>query len=84
MKKVHYKSLKFNTIYSLILAIIFLIVIIAIPDIMLGVSMAFLILYVTGNGLIHARNNELERDTIVEYFVISFIALIILIETIKQ
>jgi len=51
---------------------------------MLGVSMAFLILYVTGNGLIHARNNELERDTIVEYFVISVIALIILIETIKQ
>jgi len=84
MKKSHYKSLKFNTIYSLILAIIFLVVIIAIPDLMLGVSMAFLILYVTGNGLIHARHNELGRDTIVEYFVISVIALIILVETITQ
>lgn len=84
MKKIHYKSLKFNTIYSLILAIVFLIVIMAIPDIMLGVSMVFLILYVTGNGLIHARHNELGRDTIVEYFVISVIALIILIETVTQ
>jgi len=84
MKKNHYKSLKFNTIYSFILAIIFLIIIITTPDILLGVTMVFLILYVAGNGLIHARHNKLDRDTLVEYIVISVIALFVLIDTIVQ
>lgn len=84
MKKKHYKTLKFHTIYSFVLAIIFLIIIIIVPDISLGLTMSFLILYVGGNGLIHAQNNELAHDTLVEYIVISIIAMIIIIGTIKR
>ena len=84
MKKNNYKSLRFNTIFSLTIAIIFLIIIINYPDILLGIAMVFLILYVAGNGLIHAKYNNLNHDTLVEYIVVSIIALIVLIGAIAQ
>jgi len=49
----------------------------------LSAAAVFLILYVTGNGIIHTRNNELSRDTLIEYIILAFIALILLIGTIK-
>jgi hypothetical protein len=79
MKKLHYKSLKFHTVYSFVLAVVFLIMIIVVPDISLGLAMAFLILYVAGNGLIHTRNNELKRDTLMEYIILSIIVFVVII-----
>lgn len=79
MKKAHYKSLKFHTFYSLILALVFLMVLFFEPDFSLGISMVFLVLYVGGNGLIHARNNKLDRDILIEYFLLSIIMLVIIV-----
>ncbi len=84
MKKSHYKTLKFNSIFSLSLALVFLIVIFLFPDIILGISMAFLVIYVAGNGLIHARSNKLERDTLIEYILLSVIALVIVVGAITR
>lgn len=84
MKKLHYKSLKFHTLYSFLLASIFILIIMVFPDIILGTTMAFLLLYVAGNGLIHARNNKLERDTMVEYFLLSVIVLLVIISAITR
>jgi len=83
MKKIHYKSLKFHAIYSFILATIFLAVIVFTPDISLGIAMVFLVLYIAGNGLIHARNNKLERDTLMEYIIVSIIVFVIIIGAIR-
>lgn len=79
MRKRHHVSLKFHTGYTLVLAIIFVAVIIFKPDIALAGSMVFLILYIVGNGIIHSRKNVLSRDTIVEYCIVSAIALVVLI-----
>lgn len=84
MKKKHHASLKFHTIYSIVISVIFLIVILLVRDITLGAAAVFLIFYVAGNGIIHSKNNELKRDTLVEYILLSIIALVIIIGTITQ
>lgn len=73
MKKVHLPSLKFHTIYSSILAIVFVITLIIVPDFMLGIALGILLAYVIGNGIIHGKKNELTRDAIVEYILLSVI-----------
>ena len=50
------------------------------PQFSLAVAMGFLLLYVAGNGIIHTRQNKLERDTLIEYVILSVIALVILID----
>lgn len=77
MKKVHSASFKFHLIYSTILAIIFLIMILLVRDIALGIVMLVLLAYVAGNGIIHGRKNELTRDTIIEYVIVSAIVAVI-------
>jgi len=84
MKKIHHKSQKFHTIYNIIICSIFVIIIIFFHDISLIASTIFLLFYVTGNGLIHATKNELNRDTILEYMILSIIALIILVNTFSK
>lgn len=84
MKKNHYQALKLHAIYSLILAIIFAVIIILVPDLILGVTMVFLLAYVAGNGLIHSKSNQLERDTLVEYILLALIALIVVIGSINR
>lgn len=79
MKKIHATSLKFHIIYSVILAIIFLIAIIVVRDIALGVMMLALLAYVVGNGIIHGRKNELTRDAILEYIIVSAIVAVVLL-----
>lgn len=78
MKKQHFRKLKFHTIFSVILSAIFLIVLLFVRDISFGVAAGFLSAYVIGNGIIHIKHNELSRDTVLEYVIISIITLIII------
>lgn len=79
MKKLHHPSLKFHTIYSLALSVILFAVLLYVRDITLGVAVLFLTLYIAGNGIIHAKHNELKRDTLVEYTLVAVIVLIVII-----
>jgi hypothetical protein len=78
MKKIHLQSLKLHTIFNVIVWMLYLAVILICTDATLVVSVVFLLIYITGNGLIHSRKNQLSRDTLVEYVILSLIALIIL------
>ncbi len=79
MKKQHYKKLKFHTIFSIIISLLFLTILLVNRDITLGVAMLFLVAYIVGNGIIHVRHNELKRDTILEYIIVSVIVLVLII-----
>jgi len=79
MKKLHYQKLKFHTIYSVSLSVIFLGVLLFVRDLSFGIAVLFLCSYVFGNGIIHVKNNELSRDTIVEYVIVSLIATVVII-----
>lgn len=83
MKKKHHSSLKFHTIYSIILSVVFLAIILVRHDLTLGLTMVFLTLYIVGNGIIHTTKNELKRDTLVEYVLVSIIIMIMTIGAIK-
>lgn len=82
MKKIHFPSMKFHTIYSVVLSVLFLAIVLVVPDITLAATSIFVILYVVGNGIIHSRKNELNRDTLIEYMLVSAVALVILIGTV--
>jgi membrane-anchored protein YejM (alkaline phosphatase superfamily) len=84
MKSKHHKSLKFHTIFSIMLSIIFIAVLLINQDITLFTSAVFLLIYITGNGLIHSKTNKLSRDTMIEYIILSIIALLILLGTISR
>lgn len=79
MKKFHHASLKLHVIYSVFLSVIFLAILLFVRDIALGASMFFLVLYVVGNGIIHTKKNELKRDTLLEYVLVSAIVLVVLL-----
>jgi hypothetical protein len=78
MKKQHFKKLKFHTIFSVILSAIFLLVLLFVHDLSFGIAAAFLCAYVIGNGIIHIKNNELNRDSVVEYVIVSVIVGIVI------
>lgn len=80
MKKAHYSSLKFHTIYNLTLATVFVIITLIMRDVTLALALLFLFLYIAGNGIIHSRNNTLSRDTLIEYVLVSLVVLVIIIE----
>jgi hypothetical protein len=75
----HIRTLKFHTIYTVALTVIFLVIALLAQEIILGVAMLFLLLYVAGNGIIHGRKNELTRDTLLEYIIISAIVIVMII-----
>jgi len=79
MKKHHTHKLRFHTIFSVALVLVFLIVLFFVRDISLAIAMLFLAVYIAGNGIIHAKYNELKRDTIVEYVIVSGIVIVVLI-----
>lgn len=79
MKKVHVRTLKFHTIYSFILAIVFLIVALFVRDAMLMATMFLVLLYIAGNGIMHRRKNQLSRDSVVEYAMVSTIVIVMII-----
>lgn len=78
MKKQHLPTLKFHTIYTIVLSLVFAGIIVFVPDITLFAAVFFLILYVAGNGIIHSRNNELRHDSLIEYIIVSLVALVVL------
>ena len=79
MKKQHHKSLKFHTIFTIVLVLVCLATILLKPDWILAVSCALLIAYVAGNGIIHSRKNELTRDSIFEYGIVAVIVGLIIV-----
>lgn len=79
MKKQHHKTLKFHTIFTLILVLVCIVTVALKPDWILAVSCALLIAYVAGNGIIHSRKNELSRDSLFEYLIIAAIAGLIIV-----
>ncbi|TAL14137.1 hypothetical protein EPN95_03985 [Patescibacteria group bacterium] len=79
MKKKHIASLKFHTLYSIILAAIFVLVVIFVRNIVFAAAAGFLLLYIIGNGIIHTKKNELTRDTLLEYILISAIVLVVIV-----
>lgn len=82
MKKIHLPSLKFHTIYSAILAVVFLIIAIFVRDIILSAAMLIVVLYVAGNGIIHSKKNEITRDALLEYIIVSAIIIVIVVSVI--
>ena len=84
MKKQHHSSLKLHTIYTLLLIAVFGVLLLFVRDMTLGVAMLFLALYISGNGIIHARKNVLHRDTLLEYLLVGIITLVLLIGFILQ
>ena len=82
MKKTHAKTLKLHTIYNISIGLILVGVIIFKPDFTLLASTVFLLLYVVGNGIIHLQNNELKRDTCLEYIILSVVVFVIIISTV--
>lgn len=79
MKKQHFRKLKFHTIFSVILSVAFLVVLLIVPDLSLGIAAVFLCAYIIGNGIIHVKNNELSRDTVLEYILVSAIVIVVII-----
>lgn len=79
MKKIHFPTLKFHTIYTIILSVVFLGIILLAPEITLFAAIVFLLLYIGGNGIIHTRKNELTRDSLVEYIIVSLVVLVVLL-----
>ena len=79
MKKQHQKTLKFHSYYNITLGIIFLTIILIKSDVTLMASMVFLFMYVIGNGIIHTRSNKLEKDSCLEYIILSIVVLVVII-----
>lgn len=79
MKPKHFRAMKFNTIYSVSLAIVSVALLLLFPDISLIIACAFLVLYVAGNGVIHWHHDTLSRDAIVEYIILSLVAVVLVV-----
>ena len=82
MKKIHIPTLKLHTIFNAVVWVLYLTIIFIYTDATLIISTVFLLIYITGNGLIHSRKNQLSRDTLVEYIILSLIAFVILADAI--
>lgn len=79
MRKQHHKTLKFHTIFSIVLVLAGVTVLILKPSWLLAVSWILLLAYVAGNGIIHSRKNQLTRDSLLEYIIVAAIAVLILV-----
>jgi len=77
MKKRHVSKLKFHTIFSVVIAVMFLTILLVVRDVSLGIAMVFLGVYIAGNGIIHVRHTELTRDAVIEYILVGGIALVL-------
>lgn len=69
----------FHLWFTFGLAIISSGVIVLVPSASLFIVLAFLFVYVAGNGLIHARAQTLTRDILIEYGLVALVALVVLI-----
>lgn len=80
MRQEHHLTLKFHTIYSLGLALIFVVMMLIMKSLAFGLAVIFLMMYIAGNGIIHIKKNKLTRDTIIEYVLVSLVVLVIFID----
>lgn len=79
MRKRHVGKLKLHTFFSIAIAVVFLSVLLVAKDISLVLAMLFLSVYVLGNGIIHTKYNELKRDTLIEYGIVSLVVAVVMI-----
>lgn len=84
MKKTHIKKLKFHTLFSIFVAIAFICVLLISRDLILGLIMLLLFLYIAGNGIIHTKSNELKKDSLLEYILVSLIVLVIIYSALRN
>lgn len=49
-------------------------------SIALSLALVLLFSYVAGNGLLHVKNNQLTRDIVIEYSLVSLVVFVILID----
>ncbi len=78
MKRQHFKTLKIHTVYNVAISVVFVVVIMLEHDTALLAATVFLLFYLAGNGMIHTSKNKLSHDTLIEYILLSVIALILL------
>jgi len=78
-KNHHTKRWKLHTIYTIVLGVISLAIIIIAPNISLFVVLGMLLLYVGGNGIIHARAKTISRDALLEYGLVALVAFFVLV-----
>ncbi len=79
MRKTQIQRLPFHTWFTIGLAALSLIIMMLVPSATLLVVLAFLLFYVGGNGLIHARAKTLTRDILIEYVLVAVVALVVLV-----
>lgn len=79
MKQVHRKTSKNHILYTLGLVIVSLAGIILLPQAALFIGLGFLTLYIAGNGLIHYRNGTGHRDVYIEYAILVFVGIVVLV-----
>jgi hypothetical protein len=84
MKKHLHPSLKFHTLYTIGLVAIFLVILVFVPDIILAASVVLFVLYVGGNGIIHAKKNQLSRDSIIEYILVAIMVAMLVAGAVLQ
>ena len=78
-KPAHHKKWRLHTWYTIILGVVSLIVLIIAPNISLFVVLGMLLLYVGGNGIIHARAKTISKDALLEYGLVALVAFFVLI-----
>lgn len=82
MRRKHHQSLKIHTIFSLIIASMLAATVILTGDIIFLAASVLLIVYISGNGIIHSKKNQLSREALIEYIIVAAIVFFILITAI--
>lgn len=72
-------GIKPHGIFTLALAAVLILAIALVPEYSLFAASGFLVLYVSGNGIIHYKRGQLSRDTLIEYCLVAAAALVVLI-----
>lgn len=80
MKQAHYTTLKLHAMFSIGLAAVFVFLMLIKRDLAFSLTLLFMFLYVSGNGIIHTKNNQLSKDTLIEYVLVALVILILVID----
>lgn len=83
MRKHHLHTLKFHTIYSIAVSLLFIIVIAIFPDITLAAAIIFFVSYIAGNGLIHSKKNTLHKDSVIEYLLVAIAVFVVVVGALR-
>lgn len=83
MRKHHLPTLKFHTVYSIAISLVFIFVIALFPDITLAASIVFFVGYVAGNGIIHTKKNTLHKDSVIEYLLVAIAVFVVVVGALR-